>query len=283
MLLLQIIELGIPTGIQTHKKGKRREAAYVSNCNPASSMSSTNCWSPALKALHGLVPLCLSLSFPSGMLLCKHGDRIPPYLQGNEIPGDTFHWKMQTGWHTPVNLPPEPISSIGFMVRENLLVMLFGHWGCLIKEKCCHYYLWKKILFHLLQLIYSKCMKCLKIRLLTLSERLSALSFCSFNACWRAKISALCSLTASSTTWRDSVMRWSARTLHPKWKAHLLAHLFHRSNFFQGSQAIQTGARELSCLQLPVLILECPPSKRFLVAATTHPGLQCWVRSKLLQ
>lgn len=46
-----------------------------------------------------------------------------------------------------------------------------------------------------------------------MSERLSALSLCSFSACCKARISALCSFTASSTAWRDSVLRWSARNL----------------------------------------------------------------------
>lgn len=48
---------------------------------------------------------------------------------------------------------------------------------------------------------------------LTVSARLSALSFWSLRACWRARSSALCSLTACSTAWRDSELRCSARSL----------------------------------------------------------------------
>lgn len=47
----------------------------------------------------------------------------------------------------------------------------------------------------------------------TVSERPSAFSFWSFKACCSTRISALCSFTASSTAWRDSELRWSARNL----------------------------------------------------------------------
>lgn len=65
-------------------------------------------------------------------------------------------------------------------------------------------------------LIWGKTSANMLLRL-TVSERLSAFSLCSFKACCKARISALCSLTASSTAWRDSELRWSARSLwHPR-------------------------------------------------------------------
>lgn len=54
------------------------------------------------------------------------------------------------------------------------------------------------------------------VEILTVSARLSALSFWSLRACCRARISALCSLTACSTAWRDSELRCSARSLGQK-------------------------------------------------------------------
>lgn len=51
---------------------------------------------------------------------------------------------------------------------------------------------------------------------LTVSVRLSAFSFWSLRACCRARISVLCSFTASSTAWRDSELRCSERSLQEK-------------------------------------------------------------------
>lgn len=68
--------------------------------------------------------------------------------------------------------------------------------------------------------------------ILTVSDKLSAFSLCSFKACCNASISALCSLTASSTAWRDSVLRCSARSLwsQPKSCLIMLKYIIHKEN-----------------------------------------------------
>lgn len=83
---------------------------------------------------------------------------------------------------------------------------------------------------------------------LTVSARLSAFSFWSLRACCRARISVLCSFTASSTAWRDSELRCSERSLREKEEgrgsssiiAHFAEKLLHQQ---QGEVLISVGLR----------------------------------------
>lgn len=96
---------------------------------------------------------------------------------------------------------------------------------------------------------------------LTVSARLSAFSFWSLRACCRARISALCSFTASSTAWRDSELRCSERSLQEKketppplfilWRSFCTGSRRTHQRWFEGHHLICALAASISASPTP--------------------------------
>lgn len=104
--------------------------------------------------------------------------------------------------------------------------------------------------------------------MLTVSARLSALSFWSLRACCRARISALCSLTACSTAWRDSVLRCSARSLQHS-AGHCLCSSLDASVAFLNSYYFN----QASYIWLLMCAFSCCKVRGFFAVSFHHPAL----------